>query len=397
MDMVNSEKVLQVGNKLNDAVCKVPALSCLAYDYRELGNYVKSLEYSVRSHRVAEESGDNRLISFAKGILALNYLDLGDYQKAVTYNKAAMEAAAKVETNIMTLFYILDMGTIYFAINKIDSALVYTQTAYEVYWLGLTYMQLGSIHSKMKNRTLAMTYWQQALTEALRVRSPKFASIIHNEIAKYYFDLKVNDSALVYAKKAISTADHTAFFPLSVAPAKLISDLYMDVNHDSAIKYLKLYTRAKDSLFSLKAMQQAQLMAFEEDARQQDVAAVKIKEKHERYVTIQNILIALGIVIFITLYLLLSRRIITSPRVIQGLGIITLLIVFEFMYMLLHPILERITGHSPMLMLLSMVCIAAVLVPAHHRLQRWLTAKMVDKNRKIRLAAAKRTIAQLEK
>ena len=138
-------------------------------------------------------------------------------------------------------------------------------------------------------------------------------------------------------------------------------------------------------------------MAFEEDVRQQDVAAAKAKEKHERYLTIQNILIALGIVILITLYLLLSRQIITNPRVIQGLGIVTLLIVFEFIYMLLHPFLEKITGHSPMLMLISMVCIAAVLVPAHHRLQRWLTAMMVDKNRKIRLAAARRTIAQLQK
>jgi tetratricopeptide (TPR) repeat protein len=404
LDMANSEKILSIGKRFNDAVCQVPALSCLAYDYRELGNYIKSLEYSVQSHRIAVESGDYRLISFAKGILALNYLDLGDNEKAIVYNKAAIEAAAKSETNIMTVFYILNMGTIYFLTNKIDSALIYTQQAYETsvatginYWLGLTYMQLGTIHAKMKNHSLAMSYWQQALTEATRVRSPKFISIIYNEMAKYYFEMNLNDSALTYAKKAIATVDHTAFFPLSVAPAKLISDAYMDVNHDSAVKYLKLYSRAKDSLFSIKTIQQAQLMAFEEDARQQDVATQREKEKHERYLTIQNILVALGIVAFITLYLLLSRRIITNPRIIQGLGILALLIVFEFTYMLLHPLLEKITDHSPMLMLLSMVCIAAVLVPAHHRLQRWLTAKMVEKNKKIRLAAAKRTIAQLEK
>lgn len=404
LDMVNSEKILQIGRKNNDAVCQVPALSCLAYDYRELGNYVKSLEYSVQSHRVAERSGDYRLISFAKGILALNYLDLGDYKKAVASNKAAMEAAAKVEANIMSVFYTLDMGMIYLAMNKIDSALIYTQNAYEAsvatginYWLGLTYMQLGSIHAKMKNHTLAMSYWQQALTEALRVGSPKFESIIYQEIAKYYFDLGQNDSVLLYAKKAIATVDQTAFFPLSVAPAKLISDVYLDVNHDSAVKYLKLYTQAKDSFFNVKTMQQAQLMAFEEDARQQDAAAAKEREKHERYVNIQNILIALGIVLFIILYLLLSRRLITSPRIIQGIGIIALLIVFEFIYMLLHPFLERLTDHSPMLMLISMVCIAAVLVPAHHRLQRWLTAMMVEKNKKLRLAAARRTIAALEK
>jgi hypothetical protein len=47
-------------------------------------------------------------------------------------------------------------------------------------------------------------------------------------------------------------------------------------------------------------------------------------------------------------------------------------------------------------MLLIMVAVAAVLVPLHHRLEHWITHKLVEKNVRIRLAAAKRTIQQLE-
>ena len=47
-------------------------------------------------------------------------------------------------------------------------------------------------------------------------------------------------------------------------------------------------------------------------------------------------------------------------------------------------------------MLLIMVCIASLLVPAHHRLEKWVTQALVEKNKKIRLAAAKKTIARLE-
>jgi hypothetical protein len=62
-----------------------------------------------------------------------------------------------------------------------------------------------------------------------------------------------------------------------------------------------------------------------------------------------------------------------------------------------HPFLERITHHSPVLMLLALVCIAALLVPLHHKVEHWATAKLVQKNKQIRLASAKKTIEELEK
>ena len=49
-----------------------------------------------------------------------------------------------------------------------------------------------------------------------------------------------------------------------------------------------------------------------------------------------------------------------------------------------------------MLMLLALVCIAALLVPLHHKVKKWATVKLVEKNKQIRLAAAKKTIQQLD-
>ena len=48
-------------------------------------------------------------------------------------------------------------------------------------------------------------------------------------------------------------------------------------------------------------------------------------------------------------------------------------------------------------MLLALVCIAALLVPLHHKLEKWATHKLVEKNKQIRLAAAKKAINELEK
>jgi amino acid transporter len=86
----------------------------------------------------------------------------------------------------------------------------------------------------------------------------------------------------------------------------------------------------------------------------------------------------------------------TNTKLIEFLGVMALLIVFEFLNLLLHPFLERITNHTPVLMLAVLVCIAAFLIPLHHRVEKWATAKLVEKNKKIRLAIAKKTIAKLE-
>jgi len=112
---------------------------------------------------------------------------------------------------------------------------------------------------------------------------------------------------------------------------------------------------------------------------------------------LQYTLITLGLISFFILFLLLSRSIITNVKLIAFLGILALLIVFEFLNLFLHPYLQKITHHQPMLMLAAMVIIAALLIPLHHRLEHWVTHKMVEKNKKIRLAAAKKTIADLEK
>ena len=62
----------------------------------------------------------------------------------------------------------------------------------------------------------------------------------------------------------------------------------------------------------------------------------------------------------------------------------------------MHPYLAQVTNDSPVLMLLVLIAIGAMLVPLHHKLEKWMTKVMLEKNKKIRLDAAKKTIANLE-
>jgi hypothetical protein len=168
-------------------------------------------------------------------------------------------------------------------------------------------------------------------------------------------------------------------------------------NKDSAYYYLQLQYAFRDSVFSREKTNKIQSLEFSEQIRITEEEVKKIKQEEQRRQNIQYVLIALGIITFIILFLVLSHSIIINTKLIGFFGVIALLIVFEFLNLLLHPFLERITHHSPVLMLLALVCIAALLVPLHHKLEKWATHKLVEKNKQIRLASAKKTIEELEK
>jgi tetratricopeptide (TPR) repeat protein len=403
-DMHNSEIILLHGQKNNDLVCQVLGYCCLCYDYIAFGNKVKSLEFGIKANQAAEKSNNDRLKTFAKAMLALTYLTMGDFEKAESYNKAAMEAGSKYETDIISVCAVNDMGTIYLAMGKIDSALVYTQKAYEMaiksginYWLTSTYLQFGSIHAAMKNSSLALNYWNLALNEANRIGSPKFVSTAYNAMAQFYYASNQPDSAKLYATRAISSVNNTAFYTLNVDPAKLLLNIYRNSNVDSAFKYSEIYRTANDSLFNIRTLQQAQLMAVEEEARLAELKYEEEKSDEARKTNLEYTFIAIGIVGFFMIFLVFSRSYITNPKIIEFLSVIALLIVFEFFNLLIHPLLEKVTHHSPVLMLLALVGLAALLIPLHHKLEHWAVHKLIEKNKQSRLEAAKKTIEQLEK
>jgi tetratricopeptide (TPR) repeat protein len=403
-DMHNSEIILMHGQKNNDLVCQVLGYCCLCYDYIAFGNKVKSLEFGIKANQAAEKSNNDRLKTFAKAMLALTYLTMGDFAKAESYNKAAMEAGSKYETDIISVCAVNDMGTIYLAMGKIDSALVYTQKAYEMaiksginYWLTSTYLQFGSIHAAMKNSSLALNYWNLALNEANRIGSPKFVSTAYNAMAQFYYTSNQSDSAKLYATRAISSVNNTAFYTLNVDPAKLLLNIYRNSNVDSAFKYSEIYRTANDSLFNIRTLQQAQLMAVEEEARLAELKYEEEKSDEARKTNLEYTFIAIGIVSFFMIFLVFSRSYITNPKIIEFLSVIALLIVFEFFNLLIHPLLEKVTHHSPVLMLLALVGLAALLIPLHHKLEHWAVHKLIEKNKQSRLEAAKKTIEQLEK
>lgn len=403
LDMHNADVLLVHGQLTGDKVSQVLGLLCLGYDYRVFGSTVKAMEYNIKGAAVAEESGDPRLLASAYAGLSSNYLDLQEYERAAGYARKSISNASKIEVNMFTIIGHYFLGEIHLGAGQLDSALTHTQKAYEITmssgikdYLGAIYGNLGMIQGRMGDPKLAESYMHLAVQEGQRIGSAKYTSIPYMALADFHRAAGRTDTAMAYAHKAIAVVQGTPFSTLVMKPAQLLTELYRSTNVDSAFKYAEMHKVANDSLYNFKAIQQTQLMTFEEEARQQQLAVVRAQEEEQRSHNMQYALLALGIVAFIIGFLVYSRTYVASAKLISFLCVVALLIVFEFVNLLLHPVIGSITHHSPVFMLIALVCIAALMIPLHHKLEKWAKKLLVEKNAAIRLAKAKRTVEELE-
>jgi tetratricopeptide (TPR) repeat protein len=397
------QALLKQGQQNNDPIKEASAYCILGTGLRVSGDPIKGLQMQQKALVLAEKANNFSVLAMVKNQMAHTYRDREDWENAFKIYSAGLDDAVKGKNEVIKIWPMMNLGVCYLNLNKLDSALKYLQRAYELSitinrW-DLPYMlwNLGSVHSKMGNALLAVSYFNMSIQMANDSKRYRQLNFAYTGLAQHFQRMNQKDSSILYLKKALAAVQNTPFFFMSVNPAKMLADFYESNNCDSTLKYAKIYKVANDSVFSNKINQQIQLMTFDEELRQQELGTEKIKADEQRRQNIQYALLAFGIISFLILFLLLSRSFITNTKLIEFLGVIALLIVFEFLNLLLHPFLERVTHHSPVLMLLALVCIAALLVPLHHRLEKWATARLVEKNRQIRLAAAKKTIEQLER
>jgi tetratricopeptide (TPR) repeat protein len=395
--------VLKQAQENNDLIKEASAYCILATGYRISGNPIRGLQLQQKALQLAEKANNFSILAMIKNQMGHTYRDRDEWENAFKMYSSAQDDAVRGKNEVIKIWPVMNLGVCYLNLNKLDSALRYLQRAYEssitINQWDVPYMlwNLGSVHSKMNNALLAVSYFKMSIQiseDAKRYRQLNFA---YTGLAVHFQRMNQQDSCILYLKKALVSVQNTPFFFMSVTPAKMLADIYEQSNCDSTLKYAGIYKVANDSVFSNKINQEIQVMTFDEQLRQQELVTGKIKAEEQRQQNIQFALIALGIIVFIILFLLFSRSIVANQTLISFFGVLGLLIVFEFINLLIHPWLASFTHESPVLMLLVLVLIASLLIPLHHRLEKWIKEKMTEKNKTIRLAAAKKTIEKLEK
>lgn len=356
-------------------------------------NYAKGLEYTA--------SDEQRRAGLYLN-LAYVYIVTGNTAVALDYmQKGRIIGQADQNLFFENLLY----GLIYNNLGKPDSALFYFRQGENVptkitdpLLISVSLLQTGRAHELNGDADLAETYYKKTMAYCKEKHLPSSIIRTGNVYCNFLMKNGKYNEAKQIALEDLAVATKAGINEGISSVAEVLRKIYTHItNKDSIIYYAQLQIDYKDSVSNQKKQSEFQNLTFSQQLREIDEQTKTREAAAERNQNIQFVLMVFGIISFVLVFLLLSRSFITNTKIIAFLGAVALLIVFEFLNLLLHPFLERVTGHSPVLMLLALVCIAALLVPLHHKLEKWATGKMVEKNKKARLTAARRTIELLEK
>ncbi len=202
-------------------------------------------------------------------------------------------------------------------------------------------------------------------------------------IAKLFMKSSQADSALYYARKSLLVAEKSGFTKHILSAGDFLFTYYESIRLiDSAYAYQKISVAAKDSLFNQEKVRASQNLGFSEHMRQQEIIETAKIAAEERKNNIQIAALGVFIPVFLGIVLMLSKRNV-KPGAMEFMGMLGVLMLFEFIALLIHPYIEKWTHHSPVLMLLILVVVASLLVPLHHKMEHWVKEELSNRRHKL--------------
>jgi len=387
--LILAQNAYSLSKKWHDEKGEASSLGLMAAAFNWLGNFTKALEYYLEELKIVERTGDAKSLASVYISMALVYNSQKDIDNALKYGYAADSIVRVDSLRELSLYTALDIGDIYTNAGLLDSAAAYTERCYQNslkekndLLIGTALNNLGNIYFKSAEYTKANRCYKEAASYLTAKQDYFNLAECYLGLAKTYDRLNRPDYALFYARTALLLSSQNGFLKHAVNASEFLTQLYKEDNNiDSAFAVQQNYLRLKDSFDNSEKIRTMQSLTISERMRQQQMAEERLEEEIARKEKLEFFFMGafIPILFFLSAYIARKR---VNRRVIQILGVFALLFFFEYITLLLHPVVSNTAHQSPILELIIFVAIAAILLPAHHKAEHWLVAKLTSRHEK---------------
>ncbi len=385
-----AQKALLLARRIRFVEGESRSLAVLATSQYLLGDYPKALNNYVLKLKIEEKRNSPRNYASALNNIGLTYILLEDYSNALAYLYRADSTANTTdkETKQELKYRIeVNIGEAYYRMGNVDSAAAYFNNAYSLAKESLDSASLGAailgqanVLALRNESQYALYKYQEAYAYLNDGSDIDILCELSLGMAKAFDKMNINDSAAYYGNMSYQLGESAKFLSRELDAALFLSGVFnKSRNYDKAFAFLQKSVQLRDSLKGQEKIKAALIYSSDEKLRQQEIAEQKLRDKEARSKQLQWSIIAICIPVLFIITLLISR-IKTHKRVVTFMGILSLLFLFEFLTLLLHPVVARLTHHVPIFELLIFVVIGALLVPSHHKLEHILIRKLTRRN-----------------
>jgi tetratricopeptide (TPR) repeat protein len=392
-----SQEALVLATRIKYTEGQSKSLGTMAYTYNIMGNYPRALELNLRRLQLEEKGNNPRDLAMSLLNIGIVYRYQEEYSEALKYYYRSDSVIMQNNIEEVKYYVYMNLGDVYDRLDKTDSAfnyfnksLILSNNLKNDDYIGNSMTGLGHTYFKQGNAPFSLLYYSTAITYLQKASDDDVLCEAMLGLAKLYQgQLHKYDSAVYYASLVLRIAERTAILPKQLDAANFLTNQYKTMqNTDSAYAYLTMVQQLNDSINSRAKIRELQVISSDEKLRQQEIEENKKIAKRERKQQLQYLFIGIFIPGFFLLTLLLSR-IKIHTRFIKIMGILSLLILFEYLTLLLHPTVAILTNHTPVYEMLIFVSIAAVVIPAHHRFEQWLIQKLTHRDGSMKLRRVK--------
>ena len=337
--------------------------------YYYQGNYQKAMDYFIRSLKIKEILGQKRLIADQMMNIGVILKNLEEIEKAKDYYMSSLSAYKKIGYNRGISACLTNIANIYEIQEELQKSLDYLLQSLKIrrelgYQLGISLIlgNIGNLYSKKGKYHIAIEYFNKSIAIAKEIGSKK---------------------QLMYSYKGLSDVN---------AQSAKVSNSTLKLRHmryAKAFEYHKLYAAMKDSLFNEEKSKEIgrleehyliEKRIAKEKAQAKVEAKIKAGEKAQRY-SLQYMGSFIGIVVLLIVVFTLAGVYIPIGFA-EILIFIIFVLFFEFILVLLDPVVDEFSGGAPAIKLAFNAIVAGMMYPLHRYLELKLKSMILKKKRK---------------
>jgi tetratricopeptide (TPR) repeat protein len=243
-----------LGNRERMAKCH----NILGITYTFMGSYSRALDEGLEALRIREELGLEGPSLQSLNLIGVIYHHSGQYQKAITYYQKILDRLAArpdppriILANLNIGFAKYRLGLFQEALQHHLMALDLARKAHDETYLTYAYVNLGLVYTDLKVYGDAARYLQMAL-EGYRLHDQKHGRVqVVNALGRLDLLQGRFDKGIEWAKEGAALAEQIKARDELKTSYELLSALYEKKGNPlEALKYYKLYSSTKDSIFT---------------------------------------------------------------------------------------------------------------------------------------------------
>lgn len=311
-----AQRSLVESNRINYDWGKEFSLVTMGLGERYLANYPKAIECQQKAMQIAEKLNDTRGLAYSYSLLGAIYRDQGYYEQGLAYMKKGLTYCYKCGEPFITAGTLGGLAECFLGMRDLDSAERFARMGEEIserdhfYFPHIAFVNAG-IYERRNEFADAIAMYRKSGEYGRRNHFLRDILKSYSAIGRVYLETRRLDSAIYYGNAVLKDSVNVSV-PLMLDAAKLLDESYERKNNkDSIVKYLKLTSALKDSLFGQEQARQVQNLTYNEVLRQQYLAdeqarILALQRKNRLTVWYSVILVVL---IIVALYIFYRYRI----------------------------------------------------------------------------------------